>query len=261
MSIKLMSAAWDLDIPSTEKMVLLCLCDYSNDTGVCWPSVPTIATKCSKSHRTIQAAIQWLRNEGYCSWDETPGKPHKFALDPRKICTPAKSAPPQELRDTPAEVAPHPRKSCTQTIKNHQEPPSRARKRAPIPDDWQPRPFAEGTKSREIVDSWPAGELEAQLEQMKANHRGKGNTFLDPQDAWQTWVLNTRKFGIGRKDSGAAKYVSKSGHEYRGELDSIIREAERRGDNDTYWKAKGDRSRGAKSVGEVLPYFKTIANG
>lgn len=108
MSIRLMAAAWDLDIPSTEKMVLLCLCDFSNDSGVCWPSVPTIAKKCSKGDRTVQAAIQWLRDNGYCSWDETPGKPHRFTLNPRKICTPAETAPPQELRATPAEVADEP---------------------------------------------------------------------------------------------------------------------------------------------------------
>lgn len=109
MSIKLMAAAWDLDIPSTEKMVLLCLADYAGDNGACWPSVPSIAKKCSKSERTVQTAIQWLRAEGFCSWDETPGKPHQFRLDPRKICTPtpAKSAPPNPRNSrTPAILAP-----------------------------------------------------------------------------------------------------------------------------------------------------------
>jgi hypothetical protein len=119
-----MASAWELDIPSTEKMVLLCLCDYAGDDGACWPSVPTIARKCSKGDRTVQAAIQWLRNEGYCTWDETPGKPHRFRLDPRKICattpaeaapsnprnsrTPAKIAPPQLLHATPASSADEP---------------------------------------------------------------------------------------------------------------------------------------------------------
>jgi hypothetical protein len=107
MSIKLMSAAWELDIPSTEKMVLLCLCDFAGDEGICWPSVPTIARKCSKGDRTVQAAIQWLRDEGFCAWDATPGKPHRFTLNPRKICT-------------PAGFAPNPRKFCGRTIKNHQ---------------------------------------------------------------------------------------------------------------------------------------------
>jgi uncharacterized protein YdaU (DUF1376 family) len=40
-----------------------------------------------------------------------------------------------------------------------------------------------------------------------------------------------------------ARYVSKSGYEYRGDIEAVIREAERRGDNDTYWAAKADLKR------------------
>lgn len=36
------------------------------------------------------------------------------------------------------------------------------------------------------------------------------------------------------------KYVSASGHEYRGDPATVMREAERRADWGTYWKAKGD---------------------
>ena len=46
MSIKLMSIAWDMDIPSTEKMVLLCLCDYADDNGrSCYPAISTLAKR------------------------------------------------------------------------------------------------------------------------------------------------------------------------------------------------------------------------
>jgi hypothetical protein len=44
------------------------------------------------------------------------------------------------------------------------------------------------------------------------------------------------------------KYVSASGHEYRGDVEAVIREAERRNDMATYWKAKGDLSREAKAA-------------
>lgn len=37
------------------------------------------------------------------------------------------------------------------------------------------------------------------------------------------------------------RYVSSSGYEYRGNVDDVIREAERRSDWGTFWKAKGDR--------------------
>jgi hypothetical protein len=77
---------------------------------------------------------------------------------------------------------------------------SSKKRRCQIPDDWQPSEFAIGTESRKVVDSWPPGELPAQVEQFMAHHRSKRNTFHDPQDAWSTWVLNTRKWGIGRNE-------------------------------------------------------------
>jgi uncharacterized protein YdaU (DUF1376 family) len=80
------------------------------------------------------------------------------------------------------------------------EPKGSPNKRRPIPDDWQPREFAAGSESRKVIDSWPPGERDAQFEQFMAHHRSKRNTFLDPQDAWSTWVLNTRKWGIGRHE-------------------------------------------------------------
>jgi hypothetical protein len=39
------------------------------------------------------------------------------------------------------------------------------------------------------------------------------------------------------------RYVSASGYEYRGDIEAVIREAERRNDMATYWKAKGDLKR------------------
>ena len=87
MSIKLLSAAWDLDIGSTEKMVLMCLCDFANEQGICWPSVATICRKTSKSERTVQSALKWLKDEGFYRLDGYHDKTPLYRLDPRKICT------------------------------------------------------------------------------------------------------------------------------------------------------------------------------
>lgn len=129
MSIKLMAAAWELPIPSTEKMVLLCLCDFSNDHGTCWPAVGTIAGKCSKGERTVQKAIQWLVDGEFLTLETAPGRTHMFHLNPRKICAPVKSAPPQNapeppqlLTETPAEVAPKPLEPSLEPLKNNKRP-------------------------------------------------------------------------------------------------------------------------------------------
>jgi hypothetical protein len=115
MSVRLLSAAWDLSIDSTEKMVLMCLCDYANDEGTCWPSVTTISRKCSKSERTVQAALKWLRDHDFFTAEERSGTSSIYHLNPRRICTPANSAPVQKTTCTPANSAPHPRKSRTLT--------------------------------------------------------------------------------------------------------------------------------------------------
>jgi uncharacterized protein YdaU (DUF1376 family) len=46
----------------------------------------------------------------------------------------------------------------------------------------------------------------------------------------------------------SARYVSKSGYEYRGDLEAVKREAERRNDMDTYWSVVGELSRERKAA-------------
>lgn len=200
MSIRLLSAAWDLVIPSTEKMVLMCLCDHANDDGVCWPSIETLCRKTSKGERTVQSALKWLAENDFFTFKDGEHKARTYYLDPRKICTPAKSAPrksrtPQNLQDTPAKSAPHPRKSRTQTTIEPSRTVNNTITAHALPDDWRPTQFGLKTKSREIVDGWPPGEVDAQFEHFAAHHRAKGSKFKDWQDAWSTWVLNSRKFG------------------------------------------------------------------
>lgn len=64
MSVKLMSKAWEMDIPSGQKMVLLALCDHANDDGECYPSQKNLAKKCSMSSRAISNHIKWLHDCG-----------------------------------------------------------------------------------------------------------------------------------------------------------------------------------------------------
>ena len=67
MSVKLMSAAWDMDLPMGQKMLLLALFDHANDDGVCYPSQEKLAQKCSMGERTVISHIQWLERHGIVS--------------------------------------------------------------------------------------------------------------------------------------------------------------------------------------------------
>jgi hypothetical protein len=191
-----MTAVWALALPDSEKIVLLALADCANDEGHCWPGIKSLVAKCSKSERTIQGAIQRLVDAGHLSRREVMGKGCNYTVHPRNGCAPAETAP------TPAGIAGRPRSGCGQTVKNRKEPSPH--KRA-IPANWQPEEFSIGSQSRHVVDGWPPGECAAQLEQFLAHHAAKGNTFTDAQQAWSTWVLNTRKFGVGRNEQRLGK--------------------------------------------------------
>jgi Helix-turn-helix domain len=62
MSIKIMAAVWELDLPQNQKLVLLALADHADDRGTCYPSVARIAWKCGYSPRQTQAILKELRS-------------------------------------------------------------------------------------------------------------------------------------------------------------------------------------------------------
>jgi len=74
-----MNWAWSQNLAPTPKLILMALADAADDHGTCWPSVPTVAAKCSVSDRTVQRGMQTLiagglmiadqryRKDGSCS--------------------------------------------------------------------------------------------------------------------------------------------------------------------------------------------------
>lgn len=144
MSVTLMAAVWKMDLPATDKMVLLALADAANDSGVTWIAVKSrdcekqdLRKKCSLSERAIQGAIKRLCDASFLSRIERPGKGVIYSV------TPAGNAPrttcaPQQM--PPAANSADPRTSCGETISNHQSKSLSTAKRASkfVPDSWTP---------------------------------------------------------------------------------------------------------------------------
>lgn len=210
MSVRIMTAVWNVRLPDSEKIVLLALADCANDEGLCWPSMATLAKKCSKSDRTVQAAIKSLVATGHMSRSEVPGKGCRYIIHP----TPEAASPPQPLhpRSEFTSEAASPPKGTTLTPEAASDkpsrtitspeasPPSNARAKRDtskfhrLPADWKPIRFADDTVAREIVDrrgkDWARAALES-FRNWAANAEdkpGKGRK-LDWQQAWANWII------------------------------------------------------------------------
>jgi len=58
-----MNWAWLQVLSPSSKLVLMALADAADDQGICWPSVPTLARKCSVSPRTVQRVLKALTEQ------------------------------------------------------------------------------------------------------------------------------------------------------------------------------------------------------
>lgn len=69
MSTKLTGYVWDSCAASGMKLssvaIMARLADFSNDEGVCWPSIETIARQIGAGMSTVRTAIARLEAEGW----------------------------------------------------------------------------------------------------------------------------------------------------------------------------------------------------
>ena len=182
-----MSMVWQIDLPDSLKIVMLALADCANDEGHCWPSMATLAKKCSKGERTVQGVIKQLVEAGHLTRTEILGKGCKYIVHPQpppQRLRPADTAPPQGTAQTPAAAADKP----SRTIKHIGV--KRERAEIVIPD-WLPTEPWEGflamRKGKGAVPSERALILLiAKLERLRADGNDPGEV-LD-QSTLNNWT-------------------------------------------------------------------------
>lgn len=65
MSFHLVNLAWQRDLRSAQKIVLLALADFATQsTGECWPSVRALSAKCGLSASAVRTQIKALQAAG-----------------------------------------------------------------------------------------------------------------------------------------------------------------------------------------------------
>ena len=60
MSVKAMAWAWEQNVSSTVKLVLIALADHTDNDGLCWPGQKGIGDKCGIARETVNRALAKL---------------------------------------------------------------------------------------------------------------------------------------------------------------------------------------------------------
>ena len=215
MSIALMTLAWKTDLPAGKKLVLLALCDNANDQGECYPSVQSIAIKCSMGERTVQQHVADMEGEGIVTRLMRKGRSTVYKIDPRKFRTPAESAPLSNPAPTPADSAPPPPQNSHPTpadlapitVKEPSVEPSKNRQGARgtrLPADWVlTKSLGEWTLAE--FPSWTAERLRSVAAKFKDHwlaQPGQKGSKADWLATWRNWCRREEEMNPQGKQGG-----------------------------------------------------------
>lgn len=111
MSNPVLDQCWPLQIPPTQKAVLISLADNANDAGECWPSQPKIAERTCLSERAVRDAIKALEASGHLVADRSNGRHTRYIVTPTPApaAAPAGAAAPAYAAGEPRQELPEPR--------------------------------------------------------------------------------------------------------------------------------------------------------
>lgn len=86
------SACRPLQMQPTAKSVLMAMADYADDTGRCWPSIPTLCEYTCFSRRAVIDAIAWLEANGALQADRSNGRHTSYMIVPDGYSKPVQQA-------------------------------------------------------------------------------------------------------------------------------------------------------------------------
>ena len=218
MSVRLVANVLDYvhGIPHGAKLVLICMADYADDKGKCWPSFQKLSERCDMSRRHVIRVVADLEEMGFVrKVEERPYKPTVYGLviptsdthvtsKKEEVVTPTSLVTPETLV-TPTSPGSDTHVTTTSDIAMSPEPSInhqrtvRERKRValPIPDDFEVTDRMYGWAAEKGIGRRQA---DADTEQFIDYHRGKDSRQVDWEATWRTWMRNTAKFGTVAKE-------------------------------------------------------------
>jgi hypothetical protein len=131
MSIAMINKVKVSGIKPTARLVAFLLADHHNDsTGLCFPSIPTLAAETGLSERSVIRALEELEGSNQIRINKSVGKSSKYILlfppTPDSLSPLTESHPCHSVTTTPDRESPHPCHAVTTPLTachpNHKEP-------------------------------------------------------------------------------------------------------------------------------------------
>lgn len=208
MSIKLMSKIWEMDMPTSEKFVFLCLSDMANDDGVCWPSLTTVATKTNLTRRSVIRIVNKLITEGWLYKNHRNKKDgsntsNYYTVNVDKLFTSGvikspgvvtQCHPPSDTVSPKPSIEPKrnniniisfsPKRRNDNNLIKKQEVKKKTKTKTLCPDDFAPTPATvEVLKGEGILSDW-----QTELKKMQDYSYAKSWKNVNWQSAFRNWM-------------------------------------------------------------------------
>jgi hypothetical protein len=213
------------DLTSGQKLLLICLANYANDKGECWPSIASLAAQADVTTRHVSGMLHDLAKLGYLSIQEHSGKSNSYTLQVAQPTNPSSgvkqasgvnpssgdprtTVPPPTNPSSGVPTNPSSGKPSYRTVKEPSSEPSekaRAKNASQLPVDFE---VTFEMESWAIKEGIAVAAIEPETAKFRDYHRAKGSTMKDWPAAWRNWMRNSLTFNKRSSNGRASPQMS-----------------------------------------------------
>lgn len=203
MSVNVMNRVWGLQLPLTEKMVLITIADLADDDGRAWPSFGFLEERCCMSRRAVINAVKALIAKGIIAKEGRKRENGSYSSNSYIVIYDADTTAVTSVQDTPplVNVVHHPGECGAPPLVHHVHPPSAPRAPLdPLKDPKNKKPFA--------APKTGAAKPSDQSDQVKRK-RAEHSWFV----CWFAWAcmrLSGAKYVVTKADAGITQRLLSS---------------------------------------------------
>lgn len=107
MSVSVSAVCWRVQLPAGEKLVLLCLADFADDDGTCWPGIELLMERTGMAERTVREHLKRLEAAALLERERRVGQSAVYRISavprPSQSAEPEAEMPKQEQEEIPSD--------------------------------------------------------------------------------------------------------------------------------------------------------------